>query len=248
MIRWVFLDVGNVLLDEDPLTFLSFLRHAEAVNRARPELTFHDVLAARETCAAAGSRWPVYEAVIPILGEIGCASVWTETAAEVRARFAELSPPITGAADFLNQLIRLGLRLGLIANQGPEVRDHLAALGMLDAFEIVAFSEEIGHFKPDLALFHHALNLAGAEPAHCLMIGDRLDNDVAPATLLGMATAWVRWPDRAAKGWNPTDSRALAYLASLQRLAPQIPPADLVPTLVVDDLSNLANAIGRMID
>ena len=226
MIRWVFLDVGNVLLDEDPLTYLSFLRHAEAAVPGRPGWTFFDVLAAREACAAAGSRWPVYEAVAPVLGDDGCAAVWAATEREVRARFAELSPPVAGAAELLGRLARGGYRLGLIANQGREARDRLDALGMLDAFEVVAFSEEVGHFKPDPALFRHACDRPGAGPGECLMVGDRLDNDVAPAAALGMATAWVRWPDRAAKGWSPTDPEAVAYLASLQRLAPRDPGSE----------------------
>ena len=69
MLEWIFLDVGNVLLDEDPLTYLSFRRHAEAVLRAHPGSTFRDLLAACEARAAAGSRWPVSEVVSAFLDE-----------------------------------------------------------------------------------------------------------------------------------------------------------------------------------
>jgi len=240
--RWVFLDVGNVLLDEDPLTFLSLVRHAEAVGRARPGVTFLDVLAAREARSAAGSSWPLFEAVVPVLGEDGCAEIWAATEREVRARYAELSPPVAGAAELIRGLAR-EFRLGLIANQGREARERLAALGWLDAFEVVALSEEVGSFKPDPALFRLALERAGADPAECLMVGDRLDNDVAPAASLGMATAWVRWPVRADKGWAPAEPEARAYLASLERLAPHSPGAGQRPTLTVDDLNTLDAAV-----
>ena len=241
-LRWVFLDVGNVLLDEDPLTYLSFLRHAEAVGRARPGVTFLDVLAAREARAADGSRWPLYEAVAPWLGEEGCAAVWASTDREVRARFAELSPPVEGAAALLGRLAR-DYRLGLIANHGREARERLASLGWLDRFEVVALSEELGLYKPDAAFYRHALDRAKVAPPECLMIGDRLDNDIAPASALGMATAWVRWPDRSAKGWRPAEPEARAYLASLERLSPQVPSPDAAPTLVVDSLDGLDAAI-----
>ena len=243
VVRWVFFDVGNVLLDEDPLTYLSFLRHAEEVCKARPGWTFQDVLAAREAYAEAGSRWPVHEAVVSVLGDEECASVWAKTEREVRARFAELSPPVPGAAEMIGRVARDGYRLGLIANQGREARERLDSLGVLDVFEVVALSEELGHYKPDPALFLHALRSAGAAPGDCLMVGDRLDNDVAPAAALGMSTAWVRWPDRTAKGWSPTGPEALAYLASLRRLAPLHPPPGLEPTLIVDGVKGLDVAI-----
>jgi HAD superfamily hydrolase (TIGR01509 family) len=240
----VFLDVGNVLLDEDPLTYLVFLRHAEAVSRARPGTTFLDVLAARERRAAGGSRWPLYEAVLPLLGEEGCAAVWGAAEREVRARFAELSPLIPGAAGLVERLGR-PFRLGLIANQGPECREHLKSLGLLDRFEVVALSEEVGLFKPDEGLFRTALSLAGVPATRALMVGDRPDNDVAPAVRLGMATALVRWPRRADKGWDPDEPEARAYLASLERLGERPGPA---PTIAVDGLGRLAEEVEQWAD
>src|SRR5215213_7456700 len=51
-IRWAFLDVGNVLLDEDPLTWLVFRRHAEAVRRVRPDRSLLDLVSERASRAA----------------------------------------------------------------------------------------------------------------------------------------------------------------------------------------------------
>ena len=242
---WVFLDVGNVLLDEDPLTFFVLLRHAEAAARARPGTTFAGVLAAREAKAREGSRWPLYEAMAPLLGETGCAEVWEAVAREVRDRFGELSPPVAGAQDLLDRL-EGRFRLGLIANQGAACRDRLRRLGWLERFAVVALSEEVGAHKPDPSLFAHALRASGVKNAgDAWMVGDRLDNDVAPASALGMATARVRWPDRSAKGWNPDDPDARAYLASLERLESREPaPAATRPTITVDGLGGLADAIG----
>ncbi|GAC1468062.1 MAG: hypothetical protein NVSMB9_10330 [Isosphaeraceae bacterium] len=244
-LRWVFLDVGNVLLDEDPLTYWSTVRHAEAVHRARPSLTFLDVLAEREKRALEGSRWPLYDAVYPWLGAEGCAAVWDSTAKEIRARFSELSPPVLGAHALIERLSR-EFRLGLIANQGGEARDHLDTLGLLGSFEVVALAEELGFHKPDPALFLAALRQAGAEPAECLMIGDRLENDILPAASLGMATAWVRWPERRAKGWRPTESDACAYLSSLERIAASLDSPCPSNTLGVNGIDSLAVEIQRV--
>jgi HAD superfamily hydrolase (TIGR01509 family) len=246
MFRWIFFDVGNVLIDEDPLTLLSFRRHVESVVRVRSDLSFLDLLSQREARAAAGSRWPVFEVVSAVLDGPRCAEVWEETAREVRNRFAELGPPIPGAVELVERMSRRH-RLGLIANQGRECRARLAELGILGRFEVVALGEELGACKPEQALFRHALRAAGAEPGECLMVGDRLDNDIAPASALGMATAWVRWPRRAAKGdgWTVGDPEARAYLDSLERtaaLSPSLWP-DVRPDLVIDEVCDLDAAL-----
>ena len=49
-------------------------------------------------------------------------------------------------------------------------------------------STEVGLEKPDPAIFQLALSQSGCEPAQAVMIGDRLDNDIRPARLLGWKT------------------------------------------------------------
>src|SRR5438309_4138307 len=117
MIRWAFLDVGNVLLDEDPLTFANFQVHVEAVRKSRPDLTFARLLAEREERAASGSAWPLHDVVSRYLDEPGCLAAWDAAQAEIRARFDALGPPIPGAEEMLRALAPR-FRLGLIANQG----------------------------------------------------------------------------------------------------------------------------------
>jgi HAD superfamily hydrolase (TIGR01509 family) len=245
MLRWIFFDVGNVLLDEDPLTYHNFCRHVEAVRRVRPDRTFYDLLAEQEARGGAGERWPLARVVAQYLDEAECAAVWNSSARAIRAAFGRLSPPVPGALGVIERLGR-HYRLGLIANQGAECRAHLTALGWLDRFEAVAFSEERGRFKPDPALFHEALGCAGAAPEESLMVGDRLDNDIAPAAALGMATAWVRWPVRRAKGWPAVDDReALAYLASLERGAARARAlhSHVRPTIVSDTIGALEELV-----
>jgi putative hydrolase of the HAD superfamily len=42
--------------------------------------------------------------------------------------------------------------------------------------------------KPDLRIFEFAIDKACKKPADCVMIGDRLDTDIAPAKKIGMKT------------------------------------------------------------
>lgn len=244
MIEWVFLDVGNVLLDEDPLTFASFRVHVEAARAVRPDLTFGRILAGREERATAGSKWPLYDYISKFMDNAECTRAWEAADREVRSRFAELSPEVAGADDLLRALGGR-FRLGLIANQGPECRRRLADLGWLGRFDVVALGEEEGVHKPDPGLFRRALDRAGVGPSAALMVGDRLDNDIEPAARLGMATAWIRWPRPAAKGWSPVDEEGRAYLGSLGRIAATAAgrPGRARPTWEVDDLAGLAEIL-----
>ncbi|MEX2550532.1 MAG: HAD family hydrolase, partial [Nitriliruptoraceae bacterium] len=59
--------------------------------------------------------------------------------------------------------------------------------------DALATSEELGVEKPDPAFFTALLTLAGVDdPADVLYVGDRTDNDVAPAAAAGMRTCWLR--------------------------------------------------------
>ena len=49
-----------------------------------------------------------------------------------------------------------------------------------------------GISKPDIAIFHRALAAAKCLPDNAVMIGDRLDNDIAPAKKVGMKTVWIK--------------------------------------------------------
>jgi HAD superfamily hydrolase (TIGR01509 family) len=244
MIRWVFFDVGNVLLDEDRLTYEVFLLHVAAIRRVRPDLSFSDLLADREARALAGSRWPQFELASSYLDERQVAETWSAADREARARYAEWNPLIDGAAEVVEDLSRR-FRLGLIANQPRECLGHLASLGLLDRFAFRALSEEEGVSKPEAALFLRALERAGCPPKEALMVGDRPDNDLAPASALGMGTAWVRWPSRDAKGWSPREDEARAYLRSLERIAAAPGPMKEQPgtAAIVDTIRDLPGAI-----
>lgn len=53
-------------------------------------------------------------------------------------------------------------------------------------FPHVITSEEMGVEKPNLSLFQKALKTLNCTPEDCLMVGDSLDTDMAPALKLGM--------------------------------------------------------------
>jgi putative hydrolase of the HAD superfamily len=94
------------------------------------------------------------------------------------------------AAPCLEELQRI-YRLGVIANQPGEVRAAMRRDGLEPFFEVWGVSDELGVGKPDPALFELAVKAAGVAPEAAVMVGDRLDYDMRPATRVGMHTIWM---------------------------------------------------------
>ncbi|MQB02534.1 MAG: HAD hydrolase-like protein, partial [Actinobacteria bacterium] len=58
---------------------------------------------------------------------------------------------------------------------------------------VMAMSGALGLHKPDPAFFTEALRLMGGPaPADVAYVGDRVDNDVGPASAAGMRAVWIR--------------------------------------------------------
>jgi HAD superfamily hydrolase (TIGR01549 family) len=78
--------------------------------------------------------------------------------------------------------------LGIIANQPMDILKILEYSKIEQFFKVILLSSEVKIRKPDLEIFHLAMNLAKRSPENCIMIGDRLDTDISPANKLGMKT------------------------------------------------------------
>lgn len=116
--------------------------------------------------------------------------VWAAVQGRSRGRDCFSLRP--GIAALLAELFERGVRLGLAANQPGAVLDRLdrAAIGHYFGFREV--SETLGLRKPDPRLFLKACEGLGVSPARSIMVGDRIDNDIVPARILGMRTIRFR--------------------------------------------------------
>lgn len=83
-------------------------------------------------------------------------------------------------------------KIGIIANQSLGVKERLQKHGILRYINLVVFSAEEGFAKPDKRIFTAALCKGNCKPENAVMIGDRIDNDIVPANLLGFYTIWIR--------------------------------------------------------
>lgn len=100
-----------------------------------------------------------------------------------------------GAVETLATLRERGLRVGLISNTAWPAELHLEdleELGILPYLEHLAFSGELGLWKPNAEIFQHVLDALGVAPEHAIFVGDSPREDVRGAQGIGMRAVWVR--------------------------------------------------------
>ncbi|MGH7265236.1 MAG: HAD family hydrolase, partial [Candidatus Rokuibacteriota bacterium] len=129
-----------------------------------------------------------------------------------------------GAVDAIRALAGRGLVLAVISNTGrtpgTTLRRLLARAGVLDAFRVLSFSDEVGARKPAAEIFHRTLAAAGCEPAAAVHIGDDADADVGGARAVGMRAIHYVSDGRAPSGRASAVLRRFADLpVLLDRLA-----------------------------
>ena len=91
----------------------------------------------------------------------------------------------------IERLRAAGLRVGIVCDVGltpsDTLRGYLDAHGVLGLFDHWSFSDEVGVYKPDAAIFEHALaGLGGIDPRDAAHIGDLRRTDIAGALGMGM--------------------------------------------------------------
>ncbi len=76
--------------------------------------------------------------------------------------------------DILNFLrsLRATHKTGLISNNWSDLRDYLEREKMIDAFDHIIISAEVGVAKPEPEIFHIALKQAGVRPEEAVFVDD----------------------------------------------------------------------------
>jgi putative hydrolase of the HAD superfamily len=231
-IRAVLFDVGGPL-DTEVLHEQLVDRDIAAAFAAEGQTVTADDLRAASDAAVASYAPDAYAAMIwtlskhdPRLAERVMGRFRAPGASERRAAERGGFEPREGMDGLLRRLYRAGLRLGLAANQPARIIGELDRFGMGQYFSHREVTGHHGYRKPDVRLFLRACEDLRVEPGECIMVGDRIDNDVVPAKLLGMATVLIRTGRHANQ-----QARAL----------------DELPDVQVSSVEGLENAIGRLL-
>ena len=122
------------------------------------------------------------------------------------------------AAPALKQLRADGHRLVVVSNWDASLHERLQETGLAPLVDGAIASAELGHAKPDGAIFAHALGLAGAPVGAALHAGDSPDADVEGALAAGLRAVLVARDGAARAPAGVPVVSSLAELPALCRL------------------------------
>lgn len=176
-VNWLFFDMGSTLIDETQ-SYMGWFRNASQLIGGA--LSAHEI--EKEYCAGMVKGLPTIAGQLRAYGFTGSSTSHLYP--------SELDTPYPEAEKVLRQLYRT-YKLGIIANQNAGSELRLEQYGLRKYFEVIVASAEAGVKKPDPRIFTLALEKANCEPEKAAMIGDRLDNDIFPANVLGFTTVRI---------------------------------------------------------
>lgn len=98
--------------------------------------------------------------------------------------YGEFSNPLNWSvypdtAAVLRAARETGLKVGVLSNIGYDIRPAFEREGIDGLVDEFVLSFEVGHAKPDLAIFHTATTALGLPPEKVLMVGDSAEADGA---------------------------------------------------------------------
>ena len=173
-IAWIFLDMGSTLVDETAASREWFRRISAVIDGALSAQEIEDGYVKGKA-----ENGPSSSELLRPYGFTGKSTTYLYP--------SELDEPYPEAAAVLAALAKR-YKLGVIANQNAGAEERLARYGLRQFFDVVVTSDEAGVSKPEPGIFLMALAQAGCTAAQAVMVGDRLDNDIAPAKTLGFKT------------------------------------------------------------
>jgi HAD superfamily hydrolase (TIGR01549 family) len=90
----------------------------------------------------------------------------------------------------LQALKDAGFFVGVAGNQTARIGRFLRELNL--PCDVLATSDEWGAAKPEAGFFDKMVAVSGHNCSEIAYVGDRLDNDIAPAARAGLFTVWIR--------------------------------------------------------
>jgi putative hydrolase of the HAD superfamily len=120
----------------------------------------------------------------------------------------------------LKELRQRGYRLGLLSNTWWAAAWHnadLALHGLTPLLDEIVYTSDLPHSKPHPSVFQEVMRRLNVEPEQCVMVGDRLLDDIGGALDVGIRAVWKKttypWPE-------PEHIQPTATITNLSELLP----------------------------
>ncbi len=244
-VRWIFFDIGDVLVNEDRLRFRIFKKLETRLKKKKLGLTLEEILSAREDLIMDHADEHPHDSIAKLyLTEKEYHEWHRDIKQYIHTHLTRELILVPGMKTLLKALSR-HYALGLIADQPHQTLNFLSRQSILRYFRVHAISGVLNQNKPRKKVFEWAINKAGCSFGQAVMIGDRLDNDIVPAKQLDMITIQARW-NTYKKGYTPRTTAEALYLDSLDRTKNwRVDPASQGETadIIVEKVSDLHRAI-----
>jgi HAD superfamily hydrolase (TIGR01509 family) len=114
--------------------------------------------------------------------------------------------PLEGARQVLSELKQRGLCLGLLSNTtwpSEFHRQELQVFDLIGFFDTLAFSCELGVWKPNVPAFHYVTGRLGVSPAEAVFVGDAPEIDIVGAQRAGLRGVWISTNGRTSDNVRP---------------------------------------------
>jgi len=171
-IEWIFFDVGSTLVNEEKAYLHRMHDVADAVDE--PFEKIYDIAITLYKENKKGDLEVMQSYGLPKLK-------WHKEDEELYADTVEVLEALSKK-----------YKIGVIANQSLGTANRLEEKGILKYIDLVIASAEEGISKPDRRIFEIALSRANCKAENAVMIGDRIDNDIVPANIMGFKTIWIK--------------------------------------------------------
>jgi FMN phosphatase YigB (HAD superfamily) len=221
-IRNILLDGGGVILDET--------EHEESIAQLLMTLIRKHL----PDYTRASLQADIDEAVVRFCPKVYSYILWKripdpEIYLAYRDRFLKKwrTPPLRLLPGIETQLPLLAseYRLALAGQYGREILEALEDHRLLQYFSDLATQDDFEITKPDPRYFERILARHGMRAVESVMVGDRIDNDVIPAKMIGMLTIRVR-------------------IGMHAKQEPRIPEEK--PDIEISDVTQLATAVSAL--
>jgi len=198
---WLFFGVGNVLFNEDPAFAHIYMMMYSTLQSRDESITFDRLLCERDELIKEGQIRPLKTLIEEYLTDEENATMRLDFRNLLEEDWLKYNPLNPGVKESIKQLSE-SYHIGLIANSPAFLRAVLQDVGIMKYFKVAIISEEVGMHKPSKSIFMEALETAKEYcerhqelflADQCIMVGDSLEQDIAPSNELGITSVLMAW-------------------------------------------------------